>query len=199
MTLEGRCVVLGVTGGIAAYKAAEIVSRLKKLGADVRVIMTKNACEFITPLTLETLSANPVVCDTFERARTWEVEHIALAARADLFLIAPATANLMAKMATGLADDMLSTTVLATHAPILLAPAMNTAMWENPVTQENREKLARRGVRFVGPAEGHLACGTTGKGHIASVEDIVAQACALLCPVCDLQGRRVLVTAGPTR
>ena len=199
MTLEGRCVVLGVTGGIAAYKAAEIVSRLKKLGADVRVIMTKNACEFITPLTLETLSANPVVCDTFERARTWEVEHIALAARADLFLIAPATANLMAKMATGLADDMLSTTVLATRAPVLLAPAMNTAMWEHPATQENRERLARRGVRFVGPAEGHLACGTTGKGHIASVEDIVAQACALLCPVCDLQGRRVLVTAGPTR
>ncbi len=199
MTLEKRCVVLGVTGGIAAYKAAEIVSRLKKLGADVRVIMTKNACEFITPLTLETLSVNPVVCDTFERARTWEVEHIALAARADLFLIAPATANIMAKMAAGLADDMLSTTVLATHAPILLAPAMNTAMWENPVTQENREKLARRGVRFVGPAEGHLACGTTGKGHIASVEDIVSQACALLCPVRDLQGRRVLVTAGPTR
>ncbi len=199
MTLEGRCVVLGVTGGIAAYKAAEIVSRLEKLGADVRVIMTKNACEFITPLTLETLSANPVVCDTFERARTWEVEHIALAARADLFLIAPATANLMAKMATGLADDMLSTTVLATRAPVLLAPAMNTAMWEHPATQENRERLARRGVRFVGPAEGHLACGTTGKGHIASVEDIVAQACALLCPVCDLQGRRVLVTAGPTR
>lgn len=163
MTLEKRCVVLGVAGGIAAYKAAEITSRLKKLGADVRIIMTKHACEFITPLTLETLSANPVVCDTFERARTWEVEHIALAQRANLFLIAPATANIMAKMAAGLADDMLSTTVLATRAPVLLAPAMNTAMWENAVTQENRRTLERRGAHFVGPDEGRLACGATAR------------------------------------
>lgn len=199
MTLEKRCVVLGVTGGIAAYKAAEITSRLKKLGADVRIIMTKHACEFITPLTLETLSANPVVCDTFERARTWEVEHIALAQRADLFLIAPATANIMAKMAAGLADDMLSTTVLATRAPVLLAPAMNTAMWENAVTQENRRTLERRGAHFVGPDEGRLACGAMGKGHIASVDSIVEAACELFCPRRDFEGRRVLVTAGPTR
>lgn len=199
MTLDKRCVVLGVTGGIAAYKAAEITGRLRKLGADVRVVMTQHACAFITPLTMETLSANPVSCDLFDRPKTWEVEHIALATRADLFLIAPASANILAKMAAGIADDMLSTTVLATRAPVLLAPAMNTGMWENVATQENVRTLARRSVHFVGPEEGRLACGATGKGHIASVEAIVQAACALLVPRRDLEGKRVLVTAGPTR
>ena len=132
-----KCVVLGVTGGIAAYKACEILRLLQKQGMDVYVVMTKNACRFVAPLTFETLSGHPVAVDTFERPATWEVEHIALAKRADIFLIAPATANIIAKMACGIADDMLSTTVLATKAPVMIAPAMNTGMWENPATQQN--------------------------------------------------------------
>ena len=135
MMLKGREVVLGVTGGIAVYKSAEVVSRLRKLGASVHVIMTKNATEFVTPLTFETMSNNPVVTDTFARPATWEVEHISLAQRAEVFVIAPATANILAKMACGIADDMLSTTVLATKAPVLVAPAMNTGMWTAQVTQ----------------------------------------------------------------
>ena len=152
MALEGKSVVLGVTGGIAAYKACELCSRLRKAGARVYVIMTKNACQFVAPLTFETLSNHPVASDTFARPDTWEVEHIALAKRAEAFVIAPATANILAKMACGIADDMLSTTVLATRAPVLVAPAMNTGMWENPVTQENVNRLRARGVHFVGPA-----------------------------------------------
>ena len=157
--LEGKNVVLGVTGGIAAYKSCEVVSRLHRLGAEVYVVMTENACRFVQPLTFETLSGHPVVSDTFRRPETWEVEHVALAKRADVFLIAPATANILAKMACGLADDMLSTTVLATRAPVLVAPAMNTGMWENAATRANVETLRKRGVRFVGPEGGHLACG----------------------------------------
>ena len=149
--LTGRTVVLGVTGGIAAYKSVEIVSRLRKLGATVHVIMTKNATEFVTPLTFETMSANPVITDTFARPERWEVEHIALAQKAEVFVIAPATANIMAKLAWGLADDMLSTTALATKAPLLLAPAMNTGMWTAEATRQNLDTLKRRGVRFVGP------------------------------------------------
>ena len=159
-----KCVVLGVTGGIAAYKACELLRLLQKQGMDVYVVMTKNACRFVTPLTFETLSGHPVAVDTFERPATWEVEHIALAKRADLFLIAPATANILAKMACGIADDMLSTTVLATRAPVMVAPAMNTGMWDNLATQENLATLKRRGVHIVAPVSGLLACGDSGAG-----------------------------------
>jgi len=197
--LKGKCVVLGVTGGIAAYKACCLSSRLRKAGADVYVIMTKNACEFVRPLTFETLTNHPVVTDTFARPETWEVEHIALARRADVFVIAPATANILAKMACGIADDMLSTTVLATAAPVLAAPAMNTGMWENAATQSNVETLKARGVRFIGPEGGRLACGDTGKGRMSEPEDIFAAVQEILCPKRDLEGVSVLVTAGPTR
>ena len=199
MPLDGKCAVLGVTGGIAAYKACELASRLRKAGADVFVIMTKNACEFVRPLTFETLTNHPVVTDTFARPETWEVEHIALAKRADVFVIAPATANILAKMACGIADDMLSTTVLATRAPVLIAPAMNTGMWENPATRQNAETLRSRGVRFVGPEGGYLACGDTGAGRMSEPEAIFAEIEKILTPKQDLKGLRVLVTAGPTR
>lgn len=179
-SLEGLTVVMGITGGIAAYKACEVVSRLTKLGARIFVVMTENACHFVTPLTFQTLSKNPVVTDTFAPPVSWEVEHIALAKKADLFLIAPATANIMAKMAHGLADDMLSTTVLATRAPILLAPAMNTGMWDNPATKENAATLKTRGVRFVGPAGGMLACGDSGIGRMSEPEEIVGACVEIL-------------------
>ena len=199
MPLDGKCVVLGVTGGIAAYKACGLASMLRKAGADVFVIMTENACEFVRPLTFETLTNHPVVTDTFARPETWEVEHIALAKRADVFVIAPATANILAKMACGIADDMLSTTVLATKAPILIAPAMNTGMWENPATQRNVEVLRSRGVRFVGPEGGFLACGDSGTGRMSEPEAVFAEIEKILTPKQDLKGLRVLVTAGPTR
>ena len=199
MKLTGKEIVLGVTGGIAAYKAAEVVSRLRKLGASVHVIMTENARQFITPLTLETLSANPVVYDTFERPATWEVEHIALAKRAEVFVIAPATANILAKMACGIADDMLSTTVLATKAPVLVAPAMNTGMWTAPATRQNVETLRQRGVHFVGPEAGFLACGDEGSGRMSEPAAIVGAIEAILCPRRDMEGLRVMVTAGGTR
>ena len=199
MSLNDKTVVLGVTGGIAAYKSAEIVSRLRKLGVSVYVIMTKNATQFITPMTFETLSNHPVVTDTFARPETWEVEHIALAKRADVFAIAPATANIMAKMACGIADDMLSTTVLATKAPILIAPAMNTGMWTAEVTQRNAETLRSRGVHFVGPDVGFLACGDTGSGRMSEPKEIVDAIAALLCPKQDMAGLKVMVTAGATR
>ena len=199
MKLTGREIVLGVTGGIAAYKSAEIVSRLRKLGANVHVIMTKNATQFITPLTMETMSNNPVMVDTFDRPATWEVEHIALAKRAEVFVIAPATANIMAKMACGIADDMLSTTVLATKAPVLLAPAMNVGMWTAQVTRENAATLKKRGVRFVGPDAGFQACGDIGSGRMSEPVDIVEAICGILCPKLDMEGLRVMVTAGGTR
>ena len=199
MTLEGKNVVLGVTGGIAAYKACELTSRLRKAGAQVYVIMTKNACQFVAPLTFETLSNHPVVTDTFARPSTWEVEHIALAKRADVFVIAPATANILAKMAHGIADDMLSTTVLATRAPVLAAPAMNTGMWENAATQENVRLLSARGVRFIGPEGGFLACGDTGAGRMSEPTQIFDAIVETLRPRQDMQGLRVVVTAGPTQ
>lgn len=199
MKLTGREIVLGVTGGIAAYKSAEIVSRLRKLGANVHVIMTKNATQFITPLTMETMSNNPVVVDTFDRPATWEVEHIALAKRAEVFVIAPATANIMAKMACGIADDMLSTTVLATKAPVLLAPAMNVGMWTAQVTRENAATLKKRGVQFVGPDAGFQACGDIGSGRMSEPVDIVEAICGILCPKLDMEGLKVMVTAGGTR
>lgn len=197
--LSGKTIVLGVTGGIAAYKSCEIVSRLRKAGAKVHVIMTKNACEFVTPMTFETLSNNPCVNDTFARPERWEVEHVALAKAADLFVIAPATANIIAKMAHGIADDMLSTTVLATRAPILIAPAMNTGMWENVATQENCQVLLQRGVHFVGPEGGFLACGDVGAGRMSEPVQIVEKMMELLSRTQDMAGLKVLVTAGPTR
>ena len=197
--LTGKTIVLGVTGGIAAYKSCEIVSRLRKAGAKVHVIMTKNACEFVTPLTFETLSNNPCVTDTFARPERWEVEHVALAKAADLFVIAPATANIMAKMAHGIADDMLSTTVLATRAQVLLAPAMNTGMWEAKATQENLQVLLSRGVETVGPEGGFLACGDVGAGRMSEPVQIVEKITALLSRKQDMAGLKVLVTAGPTR
>ncbi len=193
------CIVLGVTGGIAAYKACELLRLLQKAGMDVYVVMTKHACQFVAPLTFETLSGHPVAVDTFERPATWEVEHIALAKRADLFLIAPATANIIGKMACGIADDMLSTTVMATRAPVMIAPAMNTGMWENPATQENVAKLIARGVHVITPATGHLACGDSGAGKLEDVSVIAQRAIDLLTKKRDMEGLRVMVTAGPTR
>ena len=196
--LTGRHVVMGVTGGIAAYKACEVVSRLKKLGADVDVIMTENAAKLVAPLTFETLSARPVSVDTFARTASWDVRHISLGQKADLMLVAPATANLMAKLACGIADDMLTTTLLATKAPIVLAPAMNTGMWTAEATQQNLRTLLARGVRTVGPDSGRLACGDSGAGRMSEPEAIVEAVCGLLCHRRDMEGLRVLVTAGPT-
>ena len=192
-------VVLGVTGGIAAFKSATVVSRLRKAGVRVHVIMTENATRFVTPLTFETLSNEPVVTDTFARPETWEVEHIALAKRAEVFAIAPATANIMAKLACGIADDMLSTTALATKAPLLIAPAMNTGMWTAEATQRNVRILRERGARFIGPEGGFLACGDTGAGRMSEPEAIADEILAMLERKKDLAGLRVLVTAGGTR
>ena len=199
MDLTGREIVLGVTGGIAAYKSAEIVSRLRHLGARVHVIMTRNATEFVSPLTFQTLSANPVVTDTFAAPEYWNVEHVALARLAEVFVIAPATANILAKMACGIADDMLSTTVLATKAPILAAPAMNTGMWTAAATQANISMLRERGVQFIGPDSGILACGDEGAGRMSEPEDIVAEIDRILNAPRDMSGLKVLITAGATR
>ncbi len=197
--MKKPCVVLGVTGGIAVYKACELLRLLQKRGIDVFVVMTQNACRFVAPLTFETLSGHPVAVDTFDRPQTWEVEHIALAKRADLFLIAPATANIMGKMACGIADDMLSTTVMATRAPVLVAPAMNTGMWENAAVQQNVKTLRARGVEIVAPVSGHLACGDSGAGKLEDVAVIAERACEMLFAKRDMEGLRVMVTAGPSR
>ena len=189
-------VVLGVTGGIAAYKACELVSRLRKSGALVRVVLTDNACRFVPPLTFETLSGNPVSTDTF--APHSELEHITLAKWADAFVIAPATANCLAKLANGIADDLLSTTALAMTAPLLIAPAMNANMWRHPATRANLMMLLSRGARTVGPTSGHLACGDDDIGRMAEPEEIVAALQSFLNPRRDFEGKRVLVTAGPT-
>ncbi len=199
MDLTGREIVLGVTGGIAAYKSAEVVSRLRHLGANVHVIMTKNATEFVSPLTFQTLSANQVVTDTFQAPEYWNVEHVALAKLAEVFVIAPATANIMAKMACGIADDMLSTTVLATKAPVLIAPAMNTGMWTAEATRANVQKLKARGVKFVGPDSGILACGDEGAGRMSEPAAIVDAIRDLLNIRRDLNGLKILVTAGATK
>lgn len=198
MDLSGKTVVLGVTGGIAAYKACDLVSRLRKKSINVHVIMTGHACEFVQPLTFETLCSNRVVTDQFNRDFPWEVEHIALAKRADVFAVVPATANIIAKAANGIADDMLSTTLLATRAPVLFAPAMNTAMYEHPATQSNLATLRSRGALMVEPASGRLACGDTGKGKLADVESIEEAIISALTKK-DLEGKTVTVTAGPTR
>lgn len=196
--LNGKKVVLGVTGGIAVYKAADVVSRLKKLGAEVYVIMTKAAAEFVTPLTFQTMSQNYVVTDMFGEIPSWDVEHIALAKKADLFLVVPATANLIGKVANGIADDMLSTTIMATRARVVFAPAMNTNMYTNPIFQQNVEKLKKLGYNFIAPASGRLACGDVGEGKLEDPERIVEHVAALLSVEKDLEGKRVVVTAGPT-
>lgn len=166
-------IVIGVTGGISAYKACGLVSYLKSEGANVDVIMTKSATEFITPLTLETLSGNKVIIDMFECPDYRDVHHISLASKADLFVIVPATANIIGKVANGIADDMLSTTIMATKAPVVFAPAMNTNMYENPIVQNNIKKLKEYGYKFIEPSIGHLACGVTAKGKLPKTEEIV--------------------------
>lgn len=196
--LRDKTIVLGVSGGIAAYKAAELVRLLVKQGAAVHVIMTRAATEFVTPLTFQTLSANPVHTELFGLIEERDIGHISLADRADLFVVAPATANLIGKIAAGIADDLLSTTIMATKAPVLLAPAMNTNMYLNPVYRENEEKLRRHGYLFAGPVSGQLACGWEGEGKLQDPAIILEEAICALSPK-DLDGEQVLVTAGPTR
>ena len=197
--LDGKCVVLGITGGIAAYKMANVASALKKAGADVHVIMTKHATEFIAPLTFETLTNNRCVSDMFDREFTYDVEHISLAKKADVILVAPATANVIAKMANGIADDMLTTVVLAAKCKKLVAPAMNTAMLENPVTQDNIAKLKHYGFEIIDSAEGYLACGDTGKGKLPDPEVLCDYVVKEIAREKDMAGLKVTVTAGPTR
>ena len=197
--LKGKTVLLGVTGGIAAYKAAALASALVKLHAAVEVIMTKNATQFITPLTFEQLTGRRTMVDTFDRNFSHQVEHISLAQRTDLVIIAPATANVCAKLAHGLADDMLTTTVLACGCPKLLAPAMNTGMYENPVTQDNLDVLRKYGWEVIEPASGRLACGAVGKGKLPEPEQLVQHILRRIGMDHDLQGKHVLVTAGPTQ
>jgi phosphopantothenoylcysteine decarboxylase/phosphopantothenate--cysteine ligase len=195
--LKGKKIILGVTGGIAAYKAAELVRELVRSGAEVFVVMTHSAQAFITPLTFQTLSGNKVTTELFSLVEESEIGHIALADRAELLVIAPATANIIGKMAGGIADDMLTTIVMATKAPVLLAPAMNVHMWENPICQENIQKLRGRGFHFIDPEAGELACGYEGKGRLAEIPAIVEEIRAILSPQ-DLSGETLLVTAGPT-
>ena len=197
--LKGKTVLLGVTGGIAAYKAAALASALVKQHAAVEVVMTKNATEFVTPLTFEQLTGRRTMVDTFDRNFSHQVEHISLAERTDLVIIAPATANVCAKLAHGLADDMLTTTVLACRCPKLIAPAMNTNMYENPVTQDNLDILRRYGWDVIEPASGRLACGAVGKGKMPEPEDLLQHILKYLAFPHDLEGRKVLVTAGPTQ
>ncbi|MCI5661368.1 MAG: bifunctional phosphopantothenoylcysteine decarboxylase/phosphopantothenate--cysteine ligase CoaBC [Clostridia bacterium] len=195
--LRDKKIVLCVTGGIAAYKACELTSRLKKRGAEVRVVLTVHACSFVPPLTFETLSGNPAYTDAFERK--FEIEHVALAKWADAVVVAPATANILAKMACGIADELVSTTLLAATAPVLVAPAMNAAMWRNPATQANVNALSARGIHFVGPESGFLACGDADVGRMSEPEQIVNALERMLEPAKrDLEGKTVLVTAGPT-
>lgn len=196
--MSNKCVVLGVTGGIAAYKALDIVSTLVKQDIDVRVIMTKAATEFVTPLSFQSLSKNQVIVDMFEEPKSWEIQHISLAQRADLMLIAPATANIIGKVANGIADDMLSTTIMATKAPVVFALAMNTNMYENKIVQNNINKLKDFGYEFIEPASGRLACGDIGKGKLEKVDIICEEISSRLYEKKDLVGKKVLITAGPT-
>ena len=196
--LRSKCVVIGVSGGIAAYKTANLVSDLVKHGVEVHVIMTKNATNFITPTTFEVLSGNKCIVDTFDRGFTFEVEHISLAKKADLILIAPATANIIAKLSAGIADDMLTTTVLAAKCPILVAPAMNTNMYEHITVRNNLEKLSSYGYEIIEAASGRLACGDVGKGKLADIEVLFDHIVKNIAYEKDLAGKNVLVTAGPT-
>lgn len=197
--LKGKTVLLGVTGGIAAYKSASLASLLVKAGAKVRVLMTENAKNFINPITFETLTGHKCVSDTFDRNFEFNVEHVALAKEADVVMIAPATANVIAKLAHGIADDMLTTTVLACRCPKIIAPAMNTAMYENPVTQANIETLRRYGTEIAEPACGHLACGDVGAGKMLEPEQLFQYILKSCAKEKDMKGMRILVTAGPTQ
>ena len=197
--LKGKTVLLGVTGGIAAYKAAGLASALVKQHAAVEVVMTQHATEFITPLTFEQLTGRKVMVDTFDRNFVHQVEHISLAQRTDLVIIAPATANICAKLAHGLADDMLTTTVLACRCPKLIAPAMNTNMYENPVTQDNLDTLRRYGWEVIAPASGRLACGAVGPGKLPEPETLLQYVLYHLALSHDLEGKRILISAGPTQ
>lgn len=196
--LQGKCVILGVTGGIAAYKAVELLRLLIKAGVEVHVVMTRSAQEFVTPLTFQTLSGNPVHTELFSLIQEQDIGHISLADRADLVLVAPATANLIGKVANGLADDLLTTTIMATRAKVLFAPAMNSNMWDNPIYQKNQERLETFGYHFIKPVYGDLACGWQGQGKLPDPQEIFNSAQALMGSHA-LEGKTVLVTAGPTR
>ncbi|MCX6093092.1 MAG: bifunctional phosphopantothenoylcysteine decarboxylase/phosphopantothenate--cysteine ligase CoaBC [Candidatus Bipolaricaulota bacterium] len=197
--MSQRNVVLGVTGSIAAYKAADLASRLTQAGLSVHTVMTENATKLVGPATFRALTGRPVATEMFDLTNPFSIEHVSLADLADVFVVAPATANVIAKLAHGIADDLLTCTALATRAPLLVAPAMHTAMWENPATQANVETLRTRGVRFVGPTVGRLASGGHGAGRMAPVDDIADEIGAILGRNGDLTGRRILVTAGGTR
>lgn len=196
--LKGKRVVVGVTGGIAAYKACDLVSKLKKLQAEVDVIMTKAATEFVQPQTLQALSQNPVIVDMFQSPRYWDIEHISLAQKADVLVVAPATANVIGKVANGIADDMLTTTIMASTAKVVFAPAMNTKMYENKIVQQNMEKLRGLGYGFIQPGSGRLACGDVGVGKLSDIDEIVQFVVNLTQIPQDLKDLPILITAGPT-
>ncbi|MFA5524835.1 MAG: bifunctional phosphopantothenoylcysteine decarboxylase/phosphopantothenate--cysteine ligase CoaBC, partial [Tissierellales bacterium] len=195
--LSGKNIVIGVSGGIAVYKAVDVVSRLKKLNANVDIIMTKSAAEFVTPLTFQSISQNPVTVNIFNEPKQWEIEHISLAKKADVFLVAPATANIIGKVANGIADDMLSTTIMATRAKVIFAPAMNTNMYNNIIFRDNMSKLKDYGYEFIKPGSGRLACGDVGEGKMAEPSDIVDYLINSLTDT-QLKGKKIIITAGPT-
>ncbi|MCX7923221.1 MAG: bifunctional phosphopantothenoylcysteine decarboxylase/phosphopantothenate--cysteine ligase CoaBC [Clostridia bacterium] len=197
--LTGKTIIVGVCGGIAAYKVVEVVSSLRKLNAEVHVIMTENAAEFVTPLTFQSISHNPVTVNMFAEPVYWDIKHISLAEKADMVMIAPATANIIGKVAGGIADDMLSTTIMATKAPVIFVPAMNTNMYENVIVQNNISKLKDMGYTFLEPDSGLMACGTTGKGRLPQPQSIVESIKSYFSRRMDMEGYRVLITAGPTR
>lgn len=197
--LKDKTILLGVTGSIAAYKIANLASMLVKQHATVHVIMTRNACHFITPMTFETLTGNKCIVDTFDRNFDFKVEHVSLAKQADVVLVAPATANVIGKIAGGICDDMLTTTVCATKAPCIIAPAMNTGMWENPIVQDNVERLKKFGYEIITPASGRLACGDIGSGKMSDEETLMWHIMMAVAKEKDLKGRRVLISAGPTQ
>jgi phosphopantothenoylcysteine decarboxylase/phosphopantothenate--cysteine ligase len=195
---EQKTVVIGVTGGIAAYKALDLVSKLKKINFNVHVVMTKSSTEFVNPLSFQSLSQNFVITDMFDNPKTWDIEHISLAKKADIMIICPATVNIIGKVANGIADDMLSTTIMATKAPVIFAPAANSNMYLNPIVQNNIEKLKKYGYEFIEPDSGRLACGDEGKGKLANIDVILETIKSALYDIKDLKGKKVLVTAGPT-
>jgi phosphopantothenoylcysteine decarboxylase/phosphopantothenate--cysteine ligase len=199
MALKNRRILLGVSGGIAAYKAVELLRLLQKEGAEVRVVMTKSATRFVSPLTFSSLSRHPAYYSLFYNPQQYEIEHISLADFAELFLIAPATANIIGKIASGIADDLLTTTVLSVNCPIVIAPAMHSQMWSNPIVQENIKKLQNLGFHIIEPEEGLLASGDIGKGRLASLKKIVERVKEIINPFLPLKGIKILITAGPTR
>lgn len=196
--LKGKTVVIGVTGSIAAYKMADVASSLVKLHADVHVLMTKNACNFINPITFESLTNNKCIVDTFDRNFEFDIKHISLARKADVFIVAPASANIIGKIANGIADDMLSTTIMAADCKRIIAPAMNTHMYRNPIVQKNMDILKNFGYEFVAPASGRLACGDVGEGKLADVNTIVDYIVRCMAKK-DMEGKKIIVTAGPTQ